>query len=260
MIVRQIDGSWAVIHQVDHAVHAGVLCDAWKAGPFGGEQITDSLREATTRHDLGWTEADHEPHIDPATGSPSNFTQIDEARHTAFYARAVRTIAESDPAAAYLVSLHASGLYSRRYGWSGLKPVDWSSIGERGRSLLRSERTYRTELASRLSHSETEFEAVWRAYMLLETFDFLSLLTCLGVESDSCGPVPSEPGQWHTMSTKRLGVWEVALNPWPFLGSELVVPVKTRWLAEPRFANDAELQAASKGAEEVICDTVYRPL
>jgi hypothetical protein len=36
--------------------------------------------------------------------------------------------------------------------------------------------------------------------MLLETFDYLSLLTCFGVESDACGPVP----------------WEVELSPFPF--------------------------------------------
>jgi hypothetical protein len=260
MIVRQVDGSWALIRQVDHAAHAGVLSDAWKAGPFGGEPITDSLREATTRHDLGWTEADHEPEIDPATGGPSNFTQIDEARHTAFYARAVRTIAESDPAAAYMVSLHASGLYSRRYGWSGLKPVDWLSIGEHGQALLDSERAYRAELASRLAPPEAEFEALWRSYMLLETFDFLSLLTCFGVESDSCGPVPSEPAQWLTMTIQRLGPWEVALDPWPFPGTMLVVPVPVRRLAEPRFASSAELRSALDGAEEIVQDTTYRPL
>lgn len=259
MIVRQIDGSWSLIRQLDHATHAGLVSDAWRAGPFGGEQITDSLREATARHDLGWVEADAEPEIDPASGAPSNFTQVDEGRHTAFYARAVRTIAETDAAAAYLVSLHASGLYSRRYGWSGLKPVDWVSIGEHGRSLLDSERAYRAALEARLSPAEGEFEALWRSYMLLETFDFLSLLTCFGVDSEQCGPVPSKPGQWVTMAVRRLGPWEVALDPWPFAESEVVVPVTARRLANPRFSTSEELHAALARADDTVQETTYRP-
>lgn len=258
MIVRRVDGSWSLVHQIEHARHAGEIGDAWRAGPFGGEQITDSLREATTRHDLGWTEYDDEPEIDEATGAPSNFTQIDEARHTAFYARAVRTIADSDPSAAYLVSLHASGLYSRRYGWSGLKPVDWLSIGERGRSLLESERAYRAELAARMPPGDAEFEALWRSYMLLETFDYLSLLTCFGFDSDGCGPVPSEPGQWLMLRVHRRGPWEIALDPFPFPGSELAVRVGVRWLTDARFSSAGELHGALDQAEEVIQETTYR--
>jgi len=257
MIVRRIDGAWWLIRQVDHAVHAGAVSDAWKAGPFGGEQITDSLRDATTRHDLGWSEADRAPRIDPASGGPANFTLIDEARHTAFYAGAVRKIAETDPASAYLVSLHASGLYSRRYGWGGLAPVDWTSIGEHGRALLEDERSYRAQLAGRMDPSDAEFEALWRSYMLLETFDLLSLLVCLGVDSGSCGPVPSSPGQWLNLQIERRGPWGVALDPWPFSGSELVVPVPARRLETERFAGDQELQAALAGTEERTQETRY---
>jgi hypothetical protein len=259
VIVRRIDGSWWLIRQVDHASHAGVIAQAWKAGPFGGEQITDSLQDATTRHDLGWSDADREPRLDPATGGPANFTLIDEARHTAFYAGAVRTIAETNPGSAYLVSLHASGLYSRRYGWAGLKPVDWTSIGEHGRALLEQERTYRTELAARLPPAEAEFEALWRSYMLLETFDLLSLLVCLGVDTEACGPVPSQPSQWLSLRIDRLGPWEVALDPWPFPDSELVVSVPARRLENERFSSDEELRTALASAPEVAQQTIYRP-
>lgn len=258
MIVRRVEDSWSLIRQVDHAQHAGLISDAWKQGAFGGEQITDSLGIATARHDLGWAEADGEPDIDPSTSAPSNFTQIEEARHTAFYARAVRTIAEDDPGAAYLVSLHASGLYSRRYGWTGLKPVDWVSIGEHGHALLDSERQYRTELASRMPPAAAEFEALWRSYMLLETFDYLSLLTCFGVDSDSCGPVPSEPGQWVTLSVRRLGPWEVALDPFPFPGDELVVPVPGWRLPGEPFSDAAELRGALEEAGQSVVETAYR--
>ena len=259
MIVRRVSGHWSLIAQIDHARHAAMLSDVWKKGPFGGEDITASLRYETADHDLGWSESDLSPNVDPDTGAPSNFITIDEARHTRFYAQAVRTIANTDATAAYIVSLHASGLYSRRYGWAGLKPVDWYSIGEHGRELLDSEREFRTELLSRMPSSEAEFEATWRSYMLLETFDCLSLLTCFGVDCERCGPVPTAPGEWEMLSVRRDGPWEVRLDPFPFGGSELALAVPCRHLAQERFADSDELRDALAATPESLQETVYRP-
>ena len=55
MIVRRVSGHWSLIAQIDHARHAAMLSDVWKKGPFGGEDITASLRYATADHDLGWS-------------------------------------------------------------------------------------------------------------------------------------------------------------------------------------------------------------
>jgi hypothetical protein len=258
MIVKRENGSWVLIRQLDHSEHAGRISDAWKSGPFGGLDISASLREATARHDLGWVEADAEPKIDRDSGSPSNFTRVDEATHTSFYARAVRTIAESDPTAAYLVSLHATGLYSRRYGWTGLNPVDWDAIGTHGHALLDSERAFRSELAQRMSLQELEFEALWRSYMLLETFDCLSLLTCLSFECERFWPVPSRPGQWEVLSVRRLGSWEIVLDPFPFAASELIVQVPVRRVDHEQFASSEELRELLAGSPETLQETVYR--
>jgi hypothetical protein len=259
MIVRREEGVWHLISQVDHAHHAAGLSDAWKQGPFGGEDITPSLRYATAEHDLGWTDPDLEPSVDPQTGAPSNFIAIDEARHTSFYSQAVRTIANADPTAAYLVSLHASGLYSRRYAWTGLKPVDWYSIGEHGRALLESEREFRTQLISRIPSAETEFESTWRSYMLLETFDCLSLLTCFGFDCARFGPVPTASGQWEMLTVRRAGPWIVALDPFPFAAPELVVEVPCRRFDQERFAGADELRDALAATPKTPQQTVYRP-
>ncbi len=259
MIVTRDGNGWTLIRQVDHAQHAGAISDAWARGVFGAQDISPSLRNATSGHDLGWTEADLTPSVDPTTGAPQNFTSIDEATHTAFYARAVRTIAEADPAAAYLVSLHASGLYSRRYGWTGLKAVDWEAIGPHGLSLLNSEREFRVELTSRMPATEVEYEAAWRGYMLLETFDCLSLLTCFGHDCDGCGPVPTLPGQWGMLSVRRDGRWEVALDPYPFGEPELVIDVPCARLETERFTNSAALRTQLEKTPQTVQRTVYRP-
>jgi Protein of unknown function (DUF3891) len=257
MIARREGNGWTLIRQVDHAQHCGELARAWRAGPFGSDSVSPSLEYAAAYHDLGWTAIDKRPEID-AAGMPCNFTQIDEARHTEFYAGAVRTIATSDPAAAYLVSLHASGLYSRRYGWMGLKPVDWTAIGPHGHALLKGERKFRAELSASISPTELEFEALWRSYMLLETLDYLSLLTCLGFESSGCGPVPTVEGRWEQLSVRRMGMFDVGLEPFPFPGDRLEVEVECVHLELPRFHSHDELRDEIGSARPEIRRTVYQ--
>jgi hypothetical protein len=256
LIVREEEGGWTLVRQMDHASHCARLSRAWRAGPFGEASVGPALEYAAGYHDLGWTEIDKHPEID-ADGRPRNFTQIDEARHTEFYSGAVRTIAKTDPYAAYLVSLHASGLYSRRYAWAGLKPVDWTSIGQNGRVLLTGEQRFRTELFKSISPDQLEFEAAWRNYMLLETFDFLSLLTCFGVDSQGCGPVPTLEGQWELLSVRRLGDWEVQLTPFPFPGDSLEIEVECVHLKPARFESDDELRAQVSSARPEMRRTLY---
>lgn len=256
MIVREEDGGWTLVRQMDHAAHCAKLALAWRAGPYGEASVSQALEYAAGYHDLGWTEIDKQPEID-ADGRPLNFTKIDEVRHTEFYSGAVRTIAKTDPYAAYLVSLHASGLYSRRYAWAGLKPVDWTSIGPHGRALLAGERRFRTDLFKSATAAQLEFEAAWRNYMLLETFDFLSLLTCFGVDSQGCGPVPTFEGRWEQLSVRRLSDWEVALTPFPFPGDRLAVEIECIHLRAASFQSDEELRAQVSSARPETRRTLY---
>ena len=257
MIARQESGGWTLVRQMDHAAHCADLARAWRFGPFGPASVSTHLEYAAGFHDLGWTEIDKHPEIDE-DGRPRNFTQTDEARHTQFYSDAVRTIAETDPFAGYLVSLHASGLYSRRYGWAGLRLVDWSKIGPHGRALLSGEQRFRVGLFEHVAPERLEFEAVWRDYMLLETFDYLSLLTCFGFDSSGCGPVPTVDGRWEQMAVRRLSPWEVELNPFPFDGDSLEIEIECVHLARPVFASDSELQAQFGSTRPETRKTRYR--
>jgi hypothetical protein len=65
------------------------------------------------------------------------------------------------------------------------------------------------------------------------------------------------PGQWLNLQIKRLGPWEVSLEPWPFPDPELVVPIPARRLPNERFSDDEELQAALAEAEELTQPTRY---
>ena len=257
MIVKQEGQGWTLIDQMDHALHCAEIARAWRLGPSGRDSVSKSLEYAAGYHDLGWTEADKEPEVD-SEGRPRNFTQANEARHTAFYSQAVRTIAKTDPYAAYLVSLHASGLYSRRFGWMGLNPVDWTKIGPHGHALITGEREFRAELVKTARPNEIEFETAWRNYMLLETFDYLSLLTCYGFTSTGCGPVPTVEGQWEQVSIRRLGPWDVELFPFPFASDELVIDVRSTHIPTARFDSDQDLREQLRAASPENHRTTYR--
>ena len=265
MIVRREGEGWTLIRQMDHAAHCREISRAWHSGPFGKEAVSASLEYAAAYHDLGWTETDEEPELE-AEGRPRNFTQVDETRHAKFYSGAVRMIAKTDPYAGYLVSLHASGLYGRRFGWNGFRPIgwngfrpiDWTGIGEHGRLLLSGEREFRAGLLPSLAPAEVEFDAVWRNYMLLETFDFLSLLTCFGLESSACGPVPTLPDQFEHLAVTRSGLWEVALDPFPFQGDRLELDVTCRHIDAQRFESESELRDRFRDARPETRKTIYR--
>jgi Protein of unknown function (DUF3891) len=258
VIVRPEAEGWTLIRQNDHAIHCGAISRAWRNGRHGDHSVGPSLEKAATEHDLGWVDTDSKPRVDTESGAPLNFTLVSEADHTDFYTGAVRHIAASDPYAAYLVSLHASGLYNRRFGWNGLKPVDWTSIGPRGLELLTTQRSFRESLLAELEAGLHEFEATWRNYMLLETFDFLSLATCLGFETERCGPVPTNDGQWTYMTVRRQGPFEVSLDPFPFAGSELMLEIPCVHLAVERFASDTELRSLLGSSVPYNRRTYYR--
>jgi hypothetical protein len=257
VIVRREADGWTLIRQMDHAAHCGEISRAWRSGPFGHNAVSRPLEYAAATHDLGWDQVDGQPEID-AEGRPRNFTAFEEARHAAFYSAAVRTIAKTDKHAAYLVSLHATGLYSRRFAWMGFRTMDWKSIGDDGRALLARERAFRAELLRSLEPVDVELEAAWRDYMLLETFDYLSLLTCFGLDSTACGPVPTVPGQFEELTVTRLGPWEVALDPFPFAGDRLELDVLYARVGGDRFESDADLRCRLGAVSRETRTTIYR--
>ncbi|HZV49818.1 MAG TPA: DUF3891 family protein [Candidatus Dormibacteraeota bacterium] len=257
MIVRELDGDWVVIEQAEHARHAGELAQAWSRGPLGNGLIAPGLVVATRLHDIGWTEPDAEPRLDPETGGPQHFTRVHDRLHAGFYTAGILQVAAVDDYAGYLVSLHATGIYAGRFAWSGLEPIAWESLGERGWRFLDEQAVFRRRLAARIAVSDPdaiEFERVWHDYMLLQTFDYLSLLVCAGVESNRCGPVPTGGHTWGHLRVERTSPCSVELDPFPFTGDRIDLTVSCRRLAAVRFRSDAELRdalSATPGTELV---------
>jgi hypothetical protein len=246
MIARLVDGRWVVIEQTEHARQAGRLAEAWKAS---SAPLADALLVATRLHDVGWRAEDAAPRVSPLTRGPLNFTEVHDERHADFYAAGIAEVARTDAYAGYLTSLHATGIYAGRFAWEGLRPIAWDSLGPRGRRFLDEQAAVRLRLAGRIEPGQLEFERVWRDYMLLQVFDYLSLLCCLGFESTGCGPVPAATHGWWRLRVERVSPWAVALDPFPFDGDRLELPVACRWLPAGSFRGNADLRRALMKAE-----------
>lgn len=256
MVVRRLGDEWVLVRQLDHALHSGELAEAWSRGPFG--TLHPGLVTAARIHDIGWREWDEHPAVDAETGGPANFPTVGDTHHAGFYERGIARVAAEDPYAGYLVSLHATGIYGGRFGWSGLQQVAWPSIGETGRRFLAGQVAYRRGLLAPVTArypDVVEFATVWNDYMLLQTLDYLSLQVCMGIRSDGCGPVPLGP-ETGRVALRRVSPWAVELDPFPFPGDRLEVDVPYRAVTGT-FANAGELEAALAGAGERRATTVY---
>ena len=260
MIVRELDGEWLLVDQAEHARHAGRLAEAWAEGPLAHSALEPGLLTAVRLHDIGWTRPDAQPELDPETGGPLHFTKVLDDRHAGFYTEGIGRVIEVDPYAGYLVSLHATGIYSGRFGWNGLQPVAWASIGERGRRLLDEQAAYRRSLAPRIGDAESvlDFERVWRDYALLQTFDYLSLFLCAGLESSGCGPVPEGRHGWQNLRVSRVAMLGAVIEPFPFARDRLEIDVECRRLARRRFESTSDLRQAIATTPRAACTTWFQ--
>ncbi|HZO98467.1 MAG TPA: DUF3891 family protein [Gaiellaceae bacterium] len=206
MIVRDRGVDWQVVLQTDHADLSGALARAWSGrGPRHG-----SLEVAAKRHDDGWAVWERSPRLDPESGAPVNFLDVDVTSHLAFYRAGIAAITEEDPYAGLLVSMHGAGIYRQRYGRD---PGLGLSRAPEVQALVdafvdEQEAGYEERLAATGASDEER----WRDYELLQLFDRLSLHFCMrDVDADGGKPVEL---QGYTL--EPAGPWRVRISPFPF--------------------------------------------
>ncbi len=137
------------------------------------------------------------------SGKPVNFLDVDVRSHLAFYRAGIAAIAEHDPYAGLLVSMHGAGIYRQRYG---LDP---------GLSLTRAPEV-QDEVEAFVAEQEAKFggdPGEHRAdYDLLQLYDRLSLYFCMrDVEAGEAAEV-----QGHRL--EPVAPWRVRMDPYPFDG------------------------------------------
>jgi uncharacterized protein DUF3891 len=196
VIVRDTGETWQVVLQTDHADLSGAFARAWsEQGPSH-----DALVIAAERHDDGWAVWERAPRVDES-GKPVNFLDVDIRSHLAFYRAGIAAIAEHDPYAGLLVSMHGAGIYRQRYGLDpglGLSRAA-AAQDEVDAFVLEQEEKFGGDPGERRLD-----------YELLQLYDRLSLYFCMR-DVDA-----GEAAELQGYRLEPVAPWHVRIAPYPF--------------------------------------------
>ena len=248
-------GWWLVTH-VDHAHLAGAFAEKWGNGLFLAPEPREQVLRGVTAHDDGWAARDQQPQI-TRQGKPSAFSvelvgkysafeEIDLADYLAVRERAVRMVAERDPYAALLVSMHTYNLLTARADRATIQPEQLPLLD----AFLVRQAQFQEELRARLAADkhltpeETSRSRIETHFRLLQACDNLSLLSCVDYPNpgDLLHPLPHCESGESRVAVERLGERHFRLAPYPFAESPLVFDLPARHVEGKHFDSVEELQ------------------
>ena len=247
MIVRDTGDAWQIVLQPDHAVLCEQFCRAWGNDAVAPPAPLESLAVASLRHDDGWAVWEKSPSLDPESGRPRAFLDVQVPLHLAFYRACISAVSDEDAYAGLLVSMHGAGIYRGRYGSQpGLRLTHAEDVKELVDEFVDEQEA---EYDARIGELAMEDDERWVNYRFLQAYDRLSLYFCMkdldGGEADSLEPVPTDyAGEETEISIEPLGSWQVSMDPFPFAGAEAHFTLDRRVLPKDRWESDAAFREA----------------
>ena len=247
MIVRDTGDAWQIVLQPDHAVLCEQLCRSWGNDQLASPAPLESLAIASRRHDDGWAVWEQSPSLDPETGKPRGFLEVQVPLHLAFYRAAISAISDEDAYAGLLVSMHGAGIYRGRYGSQPeLKLKHAADVKELVDVFVDEQEADYDRRIGALGLDEDER---WINYRFLQLYDRLSLYFCMkdldNGEADVLKPIPADyAGAETEIAIEPLGPWHVSMDPFPFAGAEATFTLDRRVLAKNGWSDDGAFRAA----------------
>ena len=191
MLRLETETGWWLVTHPDHARLVGAFAERWGNGKFLPPEPRARVLKGIARHDDGWAARDAAPQI-TRQGKPSAFSvelvgkysafeEIDLADYLAVRDRAVRLIAEEDPYAAVLISMHTYSLLSEHADRSTIAPAELPLLDQ----FLEQQKSFQGKLLQKISGdpnlppNQKSEAAVLDHFRLLQATDNLSLLTCV---------------------------------------------------------------------------------
>jgi len=258
MIRLESDSGWWLITHPDHAQLAGTFAASWGNLQFLKPEPRERVLYAIASHDDGWVDRDAHPTI-TRQGKPSAFStnlvgkyaafeEMDLEEYLGVRERTVRIIAEADPYAGLLVSMHTYNLLTERVNPASISRANMLIL----EAFLSRQRSYQSELDARiaadraLTPEEKSGERILQHFRLLQACDYLALLSCVAYTKPShlLHPLPLNDGSSKEVQVTPLAARHFHLSPWPFMEKELIFMVPARHVARKFFANSDQLQAA----------------
>src|ERR1700761_8739053 len=229
MLRLESETGWWLVTHVDHANLAGAFAEKWGNHLFRAPQPRERVLTGIRRHDDGWRMRDAQPQITRAgkpsafsvelVGKYSAFEEIDLVDYLAVRERAVRLVAERDPYAALLVSMHTYDLLSARADRRTIQPSQLPLLDD----FLARQRELQGELRARLAADpalapdQVAPARIDQHFRLLQACDNLSLLSCVAFTgpADLLHPLPLKNGGESRIAGEPLGARRFRLSPYP---------------------------------------------
>ena len=265
-------GYWLVTH-VDHARLAGAFAEKWGNDRFRAPQPRAQVLRGIATHDDGWAARDQHPQI-TRQGKPSAFSaelvgkysafeEIDLGDYLAVRERAVRMVAEVDPYAALLVSMHTYDLLSTRADRSSIQPGQLPLLDAFLARQADLQSGLRACLAAdtRLSKDEVDPDRIHQHFRLLQACDNLSLLSCVDYAkpADLLHPLPLHSGGESRIAVEPLGERHFRLTPYPFAEAPLVFTLPARHVEGEHFTSQQQLSEKFQQARPALLEvTMHR--
>jgi hypothetical protein len=262
MLRMESETGWWLIKHPDHARLAGAFATAWGNAQFRRPEPRARVLKGIICHDDGWAVRDAHPSI-TREGKPSAFSielvgkysafeEIDLKEYLAVRERAVRIIAEEDPYAGLLISMHTYSLLTDHADRKTISPEGLVLLD----AFLDEQRRYQHELRraiaadDSLNHMEKAEPSIVEHFRLLQACDNLSLLSCVAfnARADLLHPLPLNDGGTSEIKVTPLALREFRLNPWPFTEARISFEFPARHVTGKGFASSAELESAFYGA------------
>lgn len=236
------------IGQPAHAWVSGQLARAWGNERFGEVTPWEEVCLGAEQHDLGMTDWELQPTLNPHTGLPHSFIEMPLEVHLGVWSAAPRRMLRQSRYAALLTSMHGAALYGLR-DVDAMPPEDAQAV----RDYLDAQKEFQDELLASLRvDPETERwaepELVHRNQRLVWTWDFLSLALCLDWWPCPVKDVPTTDGGANLeLRPVENGEGRLTLDPWPFAHEAVELRCEGRRVTE-RFDDEAAMRAALASA------------
>ena len=249
-------GWWLVTHP-DHARLAGDFATKWGNALFASPQPRANVLNGIYTHDNGWAARDAEPVITkqgiPAAfsvelvGTYSAFEEIDLEAYLNVRRSAVQLIAQQDPYAAILISMHTHNLLTARADRSTIRPEQLPLLD----AFLEEQATLQSNLQQQLLTEKSipaehlHPEALTNNFRLLQACDNLSLLSCVDYagEATFLWPQRLNNGEANEIKVTRLSERTFRLTPYPFAEPHLTFKIRARFLPTQTFTSHEDLQS-----------------
>jgi hypothetical protein len=238
MVLRRDGRGVVAVGQAAHAWLCGQLARAWGNAQFDSVVPLAEVVLGAEQHDVGMAEWDLHPTLNPQTGLPQSFTEMELAANLGLWRAGPLRLSSQSRYAALLATMHGRRLYERRD--LSAAPAAEAQLIE---GFLAESRVQEAWLLQALrddpaTAAHATDERVARNSQLLWTWDTLSLALLLDWAPLTLRDVPATGADMTDVELSADGV----LDPWPFAAPVVSVHCDARRL-DGTFADDAGLAA-----------------